>query len=179
VIGDSIAVDGIAGSVEHIGLKTTRLRSPSGEQIVMGNSELLKGRIHNYKRMIERRVVFTTDVVYGTPPETVARIPTMLREIVLAQSPVRVDRSHFATYTDSALRFETVYYVLVPDYTRFMDIQQTVNLEILRRFTAEGITLAYPTRVVYAHGGPGADGRAPAGPGDASAPGPSPSASPG
>lgn len=157
VIGDTINVDTITGTVEHIGLKTTRLRSISGEQIVMANGELLKARIRNYKRMIERRVVFTVDVTYDTPPDAMTRIPAMLREVVLTQSPVRFDRSHFATYTDSALRFETVYWVLDPDYGKFMDIQQAINLEVLRRFNAQKIEFAFPTRVVYTQTLPGGD----------------------
>lgn len=157
VIGDSIGVDNISGTVEHIGLKTTRLRSSTGEQIVMSNGELLKSRIRNYKRMIERRVAFTVDVTYDTPPDAMTRIPATLREIVESQSPVRFDRSHFATYTDSALRFETVYWVLVPDYGKFMDIQQAINLELLRRFNAEGIAFAFPTRVVYTQASPPGD----------------------
>lgn len=157
VIGDTINVDTVTGTVEHIGLKTTRLRSVSGEQIVMANGELLKGRIRNYKRMIERRVVFTVDVTYDTAPDVVARIPAMLREIVGTQSPVRFDRSHFATYTDSTLRFETVYWVLDPDYAKFMDIQQAINLELLRRFNAQRIEFAFPTRVVYTPNAPTGD----------------------
>ena len=157
VIGDTINVDTVTGTVEHIGLKTTRLRSVSGEQIVMANGELLKGRIRNYKRMIERRVVFTVDVTYDTPPEAMTRLPGMLREIVLAQTPVRFDRSHFATYTDSALRFETVYWVLDPDYGKFMDIQQAINLELLRRFNAQKIEFAFPTSVVYTQSNPPAE----------------------
>ena len=93
-------------------------------------------------------MAFRIDVTYDTSAEVVARIPALLREIVTTQKPIRFDRSHFATYTDSALRFETVYYVLDPDYTRYMDIQQAINLEILRRFGAENIRFAFPTRTV-------------------------------
>ena len=151
-VGDSIAVDQIQGTVERIGLKTTRLRSVSGEQIIISNSELLKSRIRNYKRQLDRRVVFTMDVVSDTAPEAVARIPGMMRELVSSQQPVRFERSHFTQYTDSALRIETVYYVLDADYTRYLDIQQTINLELLRRFKAEKIDLAYPTRTVVVEG---------------------------
>lgn len=151
-VGDSIAVDQLQGTVERIGLKTTRLRSISGEQIIISNSELLKSRIRNYKRQLDRRVVFTTDIVSGTAPEAVARIPGMIRELVSTQQPVRFERSHFTQYTDSALRIETVYYVLDADYTRYLDIQQTINLELLRRFRAEKIDLAYPTRTVVVEG---------------------------
>ncbi|HWC46955.1 MAG TPA: mechanosensitive ion channel family protein [Casimicrobiaceae bacterium] len=147
-VGDAIAVDQMSGTVERIGLKTTRIRSTSGEQIIISNSELLKSRIRNYKRQLDRRVVFTTDVTYDTKPDVVARIPAMIREVVTAQNPVRFDRSHFTQYLDSALRIETVYYVLDADYGRYLDIQQTINLELLRRFAAEEIQFAFPTRTI-------------------------------
>jgi small-conductance mechanosensitive channel len=153
VVGDFITVDNFAGTVEQIGLKTTRLRSLSGEQIIFANAELLKGRIRNYKRLYERRNVFTLDVTSDTPRDVVGRIPGMLREIVEAQRPIRFDRSHFSAYADSALRFETVYYVLDPDYNRHMDIQQAIFLAVLERFEREGIEFAVPTRmVIYKHG---------------------------
>ncbi len=149
VIGDFIIVGDLMGTVEQIGLKTTRVRSLSGEQIIFSNSDLLSSRVRNFKRMAERRVVFTLGVVYETPPEQVARVPEMLREIIEAQEPVRFDRAHFKAFGDFALVFEAVYYVLVPDYNVYMDIQQRINLEILRRFEAEGIEFAYPTQTVY------------------------------
>jgi small-conductance mechanosensitive channel len=151
-VGDAISVDQVQGTVERIGLKTTRLRSISGEQIIISNSELLKSRIRNYKRQLDRRVVFTTDVTYDTKPEVIARIPGMIREVISTQNPVRFDRSHFTQYTDSALRIETVYYVLDADYARYLDIQQTINLELLRRFNAEEIEFAFPTRTVVVAG---------------------------
>ena len=151
-VGDSIAVDQMQGTVERIGLKTTRVRSISGEQIIISNSELLKSRIRNYKRQLDRRVVFTTDVTYATPAETIARIPGMIREVVSTQQLVRFDRSHFTQYTDSALRIETVYFVLDADYSRYLDIQQTINIELLRRFRAERIDFAYPTRTIVLEG---------------------------
>ena len=147
-VGDAIAVDQMSGTVERIGLKTTRVRSLSGEQIIISNSDLLKSRIRNYKRQVERRVVFTTDVTYDTSADAMSRIPGMIREVVSSQQPVRFDRSHFTQYTDSALRVETVYYVLDADYTRYLEIQQSINLELLRRFNAEKIDFAFPTRTV-------------------------------
>jgi small-conductance mechanosensitive channel len=108
----------------------------------------LKSRIRNYKRQLDRRIVFTTDVTYATPAETIARIPGMIREVVSTQQPVRFDRSHFTQYTDSSLRIETVYFVLDADYARYLDIQQTINLELLRRFNAEKIEFAFPTRTI-------------------------------
>jgi small-conductance mechanosensitive channel len=147
-VGDAIAVDQLSGTVERIGLKTTRIRSISGEQIIISNSELLKSRIRNYKRQLDRRVVFTTDVTYDTAPDVIAGIPGMIREVISNQHPVRFDRSHFTQYMDSALRIETVYYVLDADYARYLDIQQTINLELLRRFNAAHIRFAFPTRTV-------------------------------
>lgn len=149
VIGDFLILDSYLGKVEHIGLKTTRLRSLSGEQLVISNGDLLRSRIRNYGRMYERRIVFTIGVTYGTPREKVEEIPGIIREAVEAREHTRFDRSHFKEYGDFALVFETVYFVLKPDYNVYMDIQQAINLEIHRRFQEEGIEFAYPTRVVY------------------------------
>ena len=148
VVGDTISVDTLTGTVEHIGLKTTRLRSVNGEQLIFSNADLLKSRIRNFKRMQERRVLFLLGVTYDTPPDVIARIPTMIREAIEAQSPVRFDRSHFSAYGDSALTFETVYFVLTADFLTYMNIHQAVNLTLLRQFAAEGIQFAYPTRTV-------------------------------
>ncbi|HKO16917.1 MAG TPA: mechanosensitive ion channel family protein [Gemmatimonadaceae bacterium] len=148
LVGDFIIVDTVMGSVEHIGLKTTRIRSLSGEQVVVSNADLLRSRIRNYKRMYERRVVFSTNFTYDTAPDVMARLPQMIREIVSAQQPVRFDRSHFTSLTDWALSVETVYYVLDPDYNKYMDIQQAINLELLRRCNADGIQFAFPTQSI-------------------------------
>ncbi|MBI5428548.1 MAG: mechanosensitive ion channel family protein [Nitrospinae bacterium] len=149
VIGDFIVVEDFMGTVEHIGLKTTSVRSLSGEQIVFPNSNLLQSRVRNYKRMTERRMVFSIGVVYQTPAGKLKAIPEMIREIVESQQGVRFDRSHFKEYGDSSLSFETVYYVLSPDYNVFMDTQQSVNLAIFERFEKEKIEFAYPTRTVF------------------------------
>jgi small-conductance mechanosensitive channel len=148
VVGDTISVDTITGTVEHVGLKTTRIRSVNGEQVIFGNTDLLKSRIRNFKRMQERRIVFTIGVTYDTPPDTVARISDMLREAVEAQEQVRFDRSHFMRYGDSTLDFETVYFVLTADYLAYTKVHQAINLAILRRFAAEKIEFAYPTRTI-------------------------------
>jgi small-conductance mechanosensitive channel len=148
VLGDSIAVDSFQGTVENIGVKTTRLRSLSGEEVVFSNSDLLKGRIRNYKRMTERRVLFTIGITYETPREKIAGVAALLREIVESQSPVRFDRAHFKEFGDSALVFEVVYFVLIPSYQQYMDIQQAINLAILDRLAALGVEFAYPTRTV-------------------------------
>ncbi|HSD96422.1 MAG TPA: mechanosensitive ion channel family protein [Sulfuricaulis sp.] len=151
VIGDFIIVDDVIGTVDYIGLKTTRLRSLSGEQIVFSNADLLKSRIRNYKRMFERRVIFTIGVVYQTTHAKLERIPALVRSIVEQQSKTRLDRAHFKEYGDSALVFEVVYFVLDPDYNIYMDIQQAINLAIFRRFQEEGIEFAYPTRTLHVH----------------------------
>jgi small-conductance mechanosensitive channel len=149
VVGDFIIVGELRGTVEAVGVKTTRIRSISGEQIVISNGELLKGRIHNYKRMQERRVHFSVDVTYDTPAEKVARIPAIVRSIVESQPATRFDRSHFLSFADSSLRIETVYYVLDPDYGVYADTQHAVNVALLRRFSDEEIEFAFPSRTVY------------------------------
>jgi small-conductance mechanosensitive channel len=154
-VGDSIGVDNITGTVERIGLKTTHIRSVTGEQIVMGNNDLLKSRLRNFKRMSQRRALFNLDVPFDTPPDVLERLPKLLEQIVSTRPSVRFDRSHVASFTESAVRIETVYYVLDPDYKLYMDTQQAINLEILRRFNAEQLKFALPSRTVY-HEGPAA-----------------------
>ena len=149
VIGDFLNVGGeYLGTVEHIGLKTTRVRSLSGEQIVFSNSDLLSSRIRNFKRMFERRIVFKIGVTYDTPPDKLAQIPVWIREIVESQDLVRFDRAHWSSFGDSSLNYEIVYYVLAPEYNIYMDIQQAVNLAIYRRFEAEDVEFAYPTQTL-------------------------------
>ena len=142
VLGDVISVGTDTGTVEKIGLKTTRLRSLSGEQLIFANADLLKSRIRNLKRMYQRRVAFTVAVAYGTPREKLAAIPQMVREIVEALQSTRFDRCHLKELGDAALLFETVYFVLSPDYRLYMDIQQGINLAIYERFQNQQITLA-------------------------------------
>ncbi|HEU4566020.1 MAG TPA: mechanosensitive ion channel family protein [Gemmatimonadaceae bacterium] len=153
VLGDFIAVDQYLGTVERIGMKTTRLRSLSGEQIIFSNADLLKSRIRNYKRMYERRVEYNFGVSYDTTPEQVERIPVILREAVQAQRDTRFDRSHVNAFVDSALNVQTVYYVTTADYNRYMDIQQAINLTVMRRFREEGISFAFPMRRVIVSDG--------------------------
>jgi small-conductance mechanosensitive channel len=148
-VGEFIIVGDLMGSVEYIGLKTTRIRSLSGEELVFSNSDLLSSRLRNYKTMRERRVVFTVGVEYSTPYDKVKRIPQLIREIIQSMAGTRVDRSHFSTYAESSLNFETVYYVLDPDYNRYMDIQQEINLRVFEAFQKEGIVFAFPSRTVY------------------------------
>ncbi len=153
VVGDFIVIDNLRGTVERVGIKTTRIRSLDGELIVFANADLLKSRIQNYQRMMERRVLFSVGVTYQTPSEKVERITQWLREAVEAQKGTRFDRAHFKEYGDSALVFEIVYYVLTRDYNTFMDVQQAINLAIFARFAREGVDFAYPTRTLYIAGG--------------------------
>jgi len=149
VVGDFVVVDDLKGTVEHVGLKTTRLRSLSGEQLVFSNTDLLKSRIRNFKRMQERRSLFTLGVTYETSPEHVAAIPGMIREIIEGVPGTRFDRAHFARYGAFSLDFEVVYFMLDPDYNHYMDVQQAINLAILERFGAAGIVFAYPTQTLH------------------------------
>jgi small-conductance mechanosensitive channel len=149
VLGDFIVVNEYMGTVEYIGLKSTRVRSLTGEQLVFSNNDLLRSRIRNHGRMKERRIEFSVGVVYQTSRETLARIPPLLREAVEAQEQTRFDRAHFRGFGDSALEFEVVYYMKVPTYSTYMDVQQAINLRLVERFAAEGIEFAYPTRTVY------------------------------
>jgi small-conductance mechanosensitive channel len=149
VVGDFIVIDDFAGAVDRIGLKTTRVRSLSGEQLVFSNSDLLKSRIRNYRLMKERRIVFTFGVEYETPLPALQKIPGMVRETIQSLDQTRFDRAHFKSYGASALDFEVVYYVLVPEYNTYMDIQQSINFELFRRFSEEGIGFAYPTQKLY------------------------------
>lgn len=157
VVGDSVQVDNISGNIEHVGLKTTRIRSLSGEQVVISNADLLRSRIHNYKRMELRRATFNLDLAFDTPPDKVASVPGMVRQAVEMHPLTRFDRSHLLTIAESGLRVENVYYVLDPDYGKFADIQHAIYLELLRRFEREQIEFGFATRTV--HLGP-ADGDA-------------------
>lgn len=141
-IGDFITVDTYSGTVEHIGLKTTRLRSLSGEQLVFSNADLTSSRVRNYKRMISRRVLFTIKVAYGTDPDRLKEIPELIKNIILEQEHVTFDRAHFAAYGEYSLNFEVVYYVNNNDYSKYMDIQQTINYRLREVFAGRGIELA-------------------------------------
>ncbi len=153
-VGDFVKAGDTLGVIEYTGVKTTRIRSLSGEQVVLSNSDILSSRIHNYKHFKERRIAFSIGVVYQTPRALLERIPDMLREAVEEQPRTRFDRAHFAEYGDFALMFEVVYYVLSPDYVIYMDVQQGINLGIHRRFEEAGISFAYPTQELILRRGP-------------------------
>jgi len=149
VLGDFLVIGDFLGSVEDIGMRTTRIRSLSGEQLIFSNNDLLRTRIRNYGRMYQRRVVFSLGVTYQTPRAKLEAIPGIIREAIESQDKTRFDRAHFQKYGDFALVFEAVYYVLVADYNLYMDIQQAINLHIHRRFEEESIEFAYPTQTLF------------------------------
>ena len=149
VIGDFIILGDEMGTVEHVGLKTTRIRSLGGEQIILSNNDLLKSRIRNFKRMQERRIIFTIGVTYDTSAEKLEQIPILIQRAVEAQSCVRFDRSHFKCLSAFSLDFETVYFVLKSDYTTYMDVQQSINLALIRAFKDKGIIFAFPTQTLH------------------------------
>lgn len=159
VIGDTIQVDNFTGAVESIGIRSTHLRSVTGEQLVFSNGDLVRSRIRNHKRMGERRVAHTFDVVYQTPAEKVARIPEIVRRLIDTREQLRFEHAHLTGLVESGLRFEAVWFVLSPDNALHLDLQQAVLLELLRRFEAEGIGLAYPTRTLWLPGEEGTERR--------------------
>ena len=154
-IGDFIVVNDKKGTVEHIGLKTTRIRSLSGEQLVMANSSLTGSWIHNFKRMERRRIVFSVGIVYETPYELVKEASEILKNIVQEQPRATFDRAHFAAYGNFSLNYEIVYYVETGEYNDYMDIQQAINLRIFEEFSKRGIQFAYPTQKVFLENTPG------------------------
>ncbi len=151
-VGDAIGVGAVSGSVEYVGLKTTRIRAAGGEQIVMANADLLKQTVSNFKRMSTRRVVFTFGVTYDTTPEQAEAIPGLVRAIIEPVEQVRFDRAHFKGFGDSALNYEVVYIVLVPDYNLYMDLQQQFNLQLMRELDRIGVRFAFPTRTIQVTG---------------------------
>ena len=151
-VGDFITTGDHMGTVERIGIKTTRVRSLGGEQIIFPNSNLLDSRIRNYKRMTERRVDFGFDVPYATPVAALERIPSLVKEIIQGIDQTRFDRAHFAAFGDSAHHFEVVYYVLDPDYNLSMDIQQQINLTLVRTLDELGASVAIPARTPHVEG---------------------------
>ena len=149
VVGDAVAVDDFSGTVEQIGIKSVRIRSVNGEQIVMSNADLLKSRIRNFGRLRERRVVFTVNLALDSPPERLRKIPQALRGIIESEQDIRFERSHFSRIGQSSLEFETVYFVTTANYTRYMDIQQSINLKVIELLEREELNLAVPVQKVW------------------------------
>lgn len=150
-VGDFMIIDDLAGTVEHIGVKTTRIRSLDGEELIFGNDQLLSTRIRNFKTLEERRVFFQFGIAFETPNEKVRSMTTLVREIVEGAGDTRFDRAYVKEFMDSGLLFEVAYYVLHADFSTMMDIRQRINVELHRRLVEEGIRFAYPARRLYAH----------------------------
>jgi small-conductance mechanosensitive channel len=149
VVGDFVVLDDISGTVEHVGWKTTRIRSLSGEQVVLGNADVLSGRVRNFRRMSERRVLVTFGVVYDTPADALEAIPARVRAVVERQPGARFERGHLARLGESSLDFELVYHVLDPDYGRHMDVQQAILLGLIRTLEGMAVGFAFPTRTLH------------------------------
>lgn len=150
VIGDFLNLGPeFMGHVEYIGLKTTRLRSLSGEQIIISNSDLLASRIRNFGRLYERRALIILGVTYQTPREKLKKIPQIIREAIESQTKTRFDRAHFKAFGAYSIDFEYVYYVLASEYNTYMDTNQTISMIIHERFEQEGIEFAYPTQTLF------------------------------
>ena len=148
-VGDYIKIGTDSGTVERIGMKTTRLRTLVGEELVVSNKELTTARVQNFKRMERRRELFSLGVAYETSKEKLEKIPELIKQAVEVVDHTEFDRCHFSTYGDFSLNFETVYYIDEADYTVYMDARQAVNFNIFEAFAKEGIEFAYPTQLVY------------------------------
>ncbi len=148
-IGDFIIVGDDMGTVVKIGIKSTRMTSLTGEELVISNKELTESRIHNYKKMKERRIVFGFGVLYETPNEKLRKIPEIVGNIMSKMDLARLDRVNFKDFGDSSLNYEVVYYLNSADYNDYMNIQEEMNLKIKEAFEKEGIGMAYPTQTVY------------------------------
>lgn len=152
-VGDFVVFGDVAGNIEHIGLKTTRIRALSGEQIVCSNADLLKQILHNYKRMNTRRIVFRFGVTYNTPSDKMREITALVKQIIDDLGNANFDRAHFVAFDDSQLTFEVVYIMQVSDYNQYMDAQQEINLKLLDGLRGMGVQFAFPTRSVEFIGG--------------------------
>lgn len=148
-IGDFIVVGESAGTVEKIGIKTTRIRSTTGEELIISNQELTSARIKNYKRLKARRALFTIGVLYETPVEKLRKIPDFIKKIIESVPKTRFDRVHFKELADFSLNFEVSFYVESNEYQEFLDTQQEVFLQMMEVFAKEGISFAYPTQTLY------------------------------
>ena len=148
-LGDFIIVDEYMGVVEHIGIKTTRIRSLGGEQLIFSNTSLTNSRVRNYKRMEERRIVFKIGVTYQTSHENLKRIPGIIQETIESIQHTRFDRSNFSSFGDFSLDFETVYYIMSSDYNKYMNVQEAINLKLYEEFEKLNIEFAYPTQTLF------------------------------
>jgi small-conductance mechanosensitive channel len=147
-IGDFVVSDAVSGTIEHVGLKSTRIRSISGEMVVVSNSNLLGSRIRNYKDLTKRRVVFKTGIVYGTRPEILRKIPAIVKKAVQAVPKAEFDRCNLYNCGDYSLDYETVYYLNEPDYSAYMAAHEKLLLGVLDGLAEAGAEMAYPTQTL-------------------------------
>jgi small-conductance mechanosensitive channel len=147
--GDFIVIGDKSGVVEYIGIKTTRLRTLGGEQLILSNTDLTNSRVQNYKRMEKRRVLLTIGVTYETDPQKLKRIPGLIKEIIETQDDVLFERAHFSGFGDFSLNFEIVYHMLTADYLEYMESQQSFCFSLLDTFEKESIEFAYPTQKLF------------------------------
>jgi small-conductance mechanosensitive channel len=147
-VGDFIGVGEVEGTVQYVGLKTTRIQSISGEQIVMSNTDLLKQVLKNYKRMDERRVVFSFGLTYDVTPEQAEQVAPLVKRLIEEDEMLRFGRAHLKTFGDSSLDYEVVYFVKQPGYEAYMDAQQRLNIKLMRELAALKVDFAFPTRTV-------------------------------
>jgi len=151
--GDFIIIGDFMGTIEHIGIKTTRIRSLGGEMLIFSNSDLTDSRLRNYKLMEKRRVVFKIGVVYQTPLKQLQEIPKIIKSVITNTNDAVFDRAHFFSFGDSSLIFEIVFYVNGGDYNKYMDIQQQINFAIMEEFEERKIEFAYPTQTIFLNKG--------------------------
>ncbi len=148
-IGDFLVVGDMVGTVEQVGIKTTRLRSLTGEELIAANTDLTNSRIQNFRRMRRRRIVFTLGTTYETPQAKLEAIPRLIQQAIDATEGVSFDRAHFSNFGAHSLDYEVVYFVETSDYTAYMNAQQTINFALKASFDQEGIEFAYPTQLLY------------------------------
>lgn len=148
-VGDFVAIGDQTGTVTKVGLKTTRIQVPQGEELVIANSELTSAQLRNFGVMTRRRVLFNIGVTYDTPHKKLQAIPEILKKVIETSKETEVDRIHFKNFGDSSLGYEIVYYVNSGEYVDYMNVQQEINLAIVEQFEKEGIEMAFPTQTVY------------------------------
>jgi small-conductance mechanosensitive channel len=148
-VGDFIIIGKDMGTVKTIGIKSTRIQTLQGQELIVSNRELTGTRINNYKKMEKRRVVFSFGVVYGTSTEKLKKMPETIKNIIDNTELAELDRVHFIEFGEFSLKFEVVYFLSSSDYNKYMDTQQNINLKIKEQFEKEGIEFAFPTQTVF------------------------------